>query len=255
MFDFIEDEEQRAKAVEAHNNAITEINDSITVKIDEATTGLKTKNDELLGEKKDIQRKLKVWDGMDFTKVSEAVDFVTNNADVKLIKDGKVDEIIQRETSQLRSDHEAAVSELTTNLSEATTAGATYKGLYETKMIDDTLRDAALGAKVLPAALTDILLRGRNVFSLADDGSVEARDSEGKLAMTDDSKVLTTSNWIESLKKVSPHYWPASEGADAGGGGGGGGNDLSAQITAAADAGDMKLYRKLRDKQKSKKNV
>lgn len=248
-FEFIEDEGQRAQAVEAYNGAVAKLNEGIDVKIDEATSGLKTKNEEILDEKKKLQTSLKAFEGIDPVKAGEALSFLENNADVKLIKDGKVDEIIQRETSQLRSDHEATVSELSTNLKDALEVGSNYQGLYETKMIDDTLRDAALAANVRPEALTDILLRGRSVFSLADDGSVEARNSDGKLTMTSDDRVVTTTNWIEGLKKVSPHYWPGSEGVGAGGGGGGG-DDLQAQINDAADKNNMPLFRQLRKKQK-----
>lgn len=253
MFDFIEDEEQRAKVQEAHDSEIAKVNEGIELKIDEATSGLKTKNEEVIGEKKKLQETLKKFDGVDIDKAKEALTFLENNADVKLIKDGKVDEIIQRETSQLRGDHETVILELSTNLKEALEVGGSYKGLYETKMIDDTLRDAAIAAKVRPEALTDILLRGRNVFTLAEDGSVEARDSEGKLAKTKDDRVLTTTNWIEGMKETSPHYWPGSEGAGAGGGSGAG-SDIDAQMNAAADKGDHKEYRRLKAKKAALKN-
>ncbi len=133
-------------------------------------------------------------------------------------------------------------------MNEQTTRGNLYEGLYKTKMVEDALRDAAVEAKIRPEAITDVLLHGRNIFSLSEDGSIEARDAENKLRKTIDDKVLTTSNWIEGLKKSSPHYWPGSKGAGAEGGGGGG-DDLAGAIQRAADSGNHTEYRRLRKKQ------
>lgn len=250
-FDFITDEGQRAEAVEAYNSSIADINDQHKLALDEEVNGLKSKNAELLDEKKKVDTKLKDFDNYDFDAANEALDFLKNNTNAKLIKDGKVDELIEKETSAMRSDHEAALAEVNGNLDTETARGNLYEGLYKTKMVEDALRDAAVAAKIRPEAITDVLLHGRNIFSLAEDGSVEARDSEGKLRKTGDDKVLTTSNWIEGLKKASPHYWPGSEGAGAYGGGEGGGDDLAASIQRAADSGNHAEYRRLRKKQQA----
>lgn len=250
MFDFIEDEALRTQAQEAHDTAISDITDSHKLVLDETTTGLKSKNVELLDEKKQLQKKQEQYDAYDFDAANEALDFLKNNDNAKLIKDGKVDELIEKETSTLRSDHEAVVTELNSNLTSETERGNLYENLYKTKMVEDALREGAVAAKMRPEAITDVLLHGRNIFSLAEDGSVEARDTEGKLRKTADDKVLTTSNWIESLKKTSPHYWPGSEGAGAHGGGKGGDpTDITAALGRAADSGDMAEFTRLRKKQ------
>lgn len=247
MFEFIEDEEVRAKAIEAHEAAQKEILESVDEKINEATSGLKTKNEELLDEKKKIAKALKNFEGVDAEAARDALKFLEENADAQLIKDGKIEELLEKRTSTLRSDYEAQMNELQTSLSTAMETGSTYKSRYESKMIEDALREAAIAAKVLPEALYDISLRGSNVFSLAEDGSVEARDRDGKLAKTQDGKsVLTTSNWIEDLKKSSPHYWPRSESAGAHRGDGTTEGDYNASLAAAADRGDMKEFRRLR---------
>lgn len=249
MFDFIEDEGLRTQAIEFYNSSITEVKDAHRLELDETVTGLKSKNTELLDEKKQTQNKLKKYEEYDFDAANEAIDFLKNNKNAQLIKDGKVDELIEKETSTLRSDHEAALTELSTELTGLRQHGELYESLYKTKMVEDSLREAAIGAKVRPEAVTDILLHGRNVFALAEDGSVEARDAEGKLRKTVDDKVLTTSNWIEGLKKSSPHYWPDSAGAGARGGGLGDEGDLTSALNKAANSGNMVEYRRLRKKQ------
>ena len=258
MFEFIVDEEQRAKAIEAHKIQVDELtvtlNKSVQKTVDEAVAGLKTKNDELLTEKKKVQDALKNFDNIDPVKAREALSFLENNHDAQLIKDGKVDELIEKRTSAMKSDHETRVLELSGKLTENEKAALLYRTLYETKMVDDSLREAAVAAKVRPEAIADILLRGRSVFSLATDGTTEARDHEGKLKKTaDGEKVLTVTNWVEDMKKSSPHYWPSSEGIGAFGGGSGGGEDLNDQINRSAAKNDMGLYRKLRAKQEALK--
>lgn len=251
-FEFIEDEAVRAKAVEAHKASVASINEGIDTKIEEAVGQLKAKNEELIGEKRTIQETLKNFDNIDPKKAREALDFLDGNEEAQMIKDGKIEDVLAKRTSALISDHEATMTELMTKLSESETSGDLHKGLYQRKMIEDALRDAAFKAKVRPEALTDILLRGSSVFSLAEDGSVEARTADGKLTKTDDEKVLTTSLWIEGLKKVSPHYWPASEGIDANGESTSG-SDIEVAMQRAASKGDHTEYRRLKKKKDKNK--
>lgn len=248
-FDFIEDEGLRNQAIEAYNSSITELKDTHKLQLDEAVSGLKSKNAELLDEKKQTQQKLKKFEDYNFDAANEALDFLKNNKNAQLIKDGKVDELIEKETSTLRSDHEAALSELQSQLSGLKQHGELYESLYKTKMVEDSLREAAVAAKIRPEAITDVLLHGRNIFALAEDGSVEARDNEGKLRKTADDKVLTTSNWIEGLKRTSPHYWPESVSANLRGGGPGDEGDMTLALNRAAAKGDMAEYRRLRKRQ------
>jgi len=248
-FSFIEDKELRKQAEAEYDKSVGDLTDAHKLEMDEAVNGLKSKNTEILDEKKGLQIKLKEFEDFDMEKATEAMEFIENNKDAQLIKDGKVDELIEKKTSQMRSDHEAAIGEMTSNLTTAQKNSTLYEGLYKTKMVEDSLREAAVGAKIRNEAVTDVLLHGRNIFSLADDGSVEARDSEGKLRKTADDKVLTTTNWIEGLKKTSPHYWPDSVGAGAGGGGVGEPGDLTAAMDRAASKGDHAEYRRLRNKQ------
>lgn len=248
-FSFIEDEGLRTKALESAQSVLSEVKDQHKLKLDEEVNGLKSKNAEILDEKKKVDKKLKDFEGFDFEGAKEAMDFLENNKEAQMIKDGKTEELIEKKLSQVRSDHETQLGEINQNLKSEAERANTYEGLYKTKMVEDSLREAALSAKIRPEAINDVLLHGRQVFSLAEDSSVEARDSEGKLKKTIDDKVLTPSNWIEGLKKTAPHYWPDSVGAGARGGGSGDEGDLTAALNRAAASGNMSEYRRLRSKQ------
>ncbi len=255
-FTFITDEELRKKAIEAHESEMAEIKDTMKTEfksdmqsaIDEAVQGLKSKNNELLDEKKKISSTLKNFEDIDPEKAKEALKFLEENEDARLIRDGKIDELLDRRTSQMRSDHEAKTKEISDELLKATQQGTLYEGLYKAKIVEDAIRAEAHKAKVRPEAIKDILLRGKSVFSLSEDGkTVESRDKNtGKLTKTADDKVLTTTNWLEGLKKESPHYWMQSNSANAYGNHNTG--DRNEAMIRAANSGDMEAFRKLREK-------
>lgn len=251
MFDFITDADLRAKAESEHKKSLESTKNELTTafetRLGEETQGMRAKMDELLNEKKTLAEKFK--DITDPQAALEALKFINDNADAQLIKDGRVDELIQKKTTALRQEHEATVNELTKQVKELSEGKGKYKGLFQTKVIEDALRDAAIKAGVRMEAVPDVLMRGRGVFSLGSNYEVEARDGKGNLKKTSDDMVLTPVLWINSLKTEAPHYWPGSEGAGASGGGAGGGGDIEEELARLAEKGDMVGYRKLREKQ------
>jgi len=255
-FDFIEDADLRAKAEDAHKLIVDgltiDFTNSAKTQVEEAVTGLKTKNEEVIGEKKVLQESLKAFEGYDPTEVKTASDFYAKNKDAEFLKDGTVDELIEKKTSLITADFETQISVLTGERDEAVTHGSNYQGLFESKVIDDGVRVEATKAGMLPTAVEDAVLRGRSIFSLDKNKQIEARDDAGKLAVTEDQKVLTTKNWVDGLKTTSPHYWPSSEGAGAHGKTGVPGTDQMAKQIAAAESGDAKSYRAIRDAKKKK---
>lgn len=246
-FSFIEDAEVRATA-EANYATEQETQKTATQKmIDEAVSGLKTKNEELIGEKRKIQETLKNFDDIDPKAAKEALAFLNDNEDAQMIKDGKISELIDKKTSSLRTEHENIVNELTEKYETTAEKKDRYKSLFEGKLLDDSLSKAAIAAKVVPSAIKDILLHGRNIFSVADDGSVEARDADGKILKTEDNKVLTPTEWMESQKKTSIHWWPPSESADFNPDMDG--DDYSTALAKASQTSSAS-YRRLRKKRK-----
>jgi hypothetical protein len=250
-FSFIEDPDLREKAENVAKIKIdqltVDLSNSAKSQIEEAVAGLKAKNTEILTEKKTLQETLKKFEGYDPKVIKEATEFYEKNKDAEFLKDGTVEELIEKKTSQLTSDFEAQLNELNESLQKAQHHGKTYQQLFEAKVIDDGIREEALKAGMLPSAIEDAILRGRGIFSLDENKQIEARDAEGKLAITEDKKVLTTKNWIEGLKTTSPHYWPQSTSANAYGGRSGDMTDIMAKKIAAAESGDVNAYRKLRD--------
>jgi len=248
-FEFIEDEEVRSKAIKAHKAQLEEINKSLAAKIEEEVAGLKAKNEELLGEKKQVQEKLAEFaDIKDPEAARRAMEFLEQSDEARMIQEGKFDELLEKRTSNMRIEHDKAVKEINEKYEEVSGKSRHYQTLYEDKMRDDELRAVATRAGVRLEAITDVLLRGAQLFALGKDGSIEARDAKGSLLKNDAGAVVTPTVWIEGLKESSPHYWPQTEGAGARGGSPSSDGDIMEQLGAALRANDMNKYRELRAK-------
>lgn len=250
-FSFIEDSELRQKLEAAYAAEKTQQQENseqeFNRKLEEKTTGLKNKIDELISEKRKLQDKFK--NITDPEAALEALKFVQEDEMAKLLKEGKFEEVIERRTANIRGDYEAKIEELSSNFSSVQQKASTFEGLYKTKMVEDALREAAIKAKVRTEALPDVILRGRVVFALGEDNkTVEARDERGKLLMNSDgTAILTPDSWIQDLKVTARHFWPDNESARFAVNSGDL-SDLDAAIAAAANKGDTKRYRELRAK-------
>lgn len=249
QLDMIEDEGLKKQVADALG---TQVKGMIEKAVGEEVTGLKSKNDELLKEVKSAKTLLKKFDGLDIDAAREAMDFLDKNERAKLLKEGKFDELLAKETSALKTSYDEKVESLETDKKTITSERDTFKTRFETKLIEDGIRAAAINGGVRNEALVDILSRGLRVFTLAKDETLEARDAAGNLVKTKDDVVLTPKIWIESLKEVAPHYWPASEGLDAGSIGTGSAGEIMDAMQKAAAAGDMNKYKELRKKLENK---
>ena len=85
-----------------------------------------------------------------------------------------------------------------------------------TGKIELAIRSAAEKAKVIPSAITDMVMRGRQQFELVEEnGKVSVITKDGASL----TPGLNPDGWVEELKQDAPHYWPANVGAGANGGG------------------------------------
>ncbi len=189
--------------------------------------------------------KLKDVGDLDVDKARAALEFFDKNEEAQMLRDGRFDELMEKKTSTLRSDHADKMTGLEKELATAKEEGGVFKSKFHTKMIEDALRAEAIEAGVQLGAVDDVLRRGNKIFTLGSDGSVEARDAEDKLVKID-KIVMTPKVWIASLKSGSAHYWPGSKGSGAHGGAGGGADDMQAALVAAAEAGDQVAYRRIK---------
>lgn len=236
--------------------SVDERDEHARVTTDKEITGLKTNNQELKDNLAKSKTDLKGWQGLGELKdVQSAVDLVANNTDVKAIMDGGVDALVASKT-------ERQTAEFREQLTAAHTERDGYKSQFDglklsndRSMIADAVRKAAVEAKVRPEAMEDVIARANGTFTIAEDGkTIEARGTDGHLVKLEGDKLVTPSNFVESLKKTSPHYWPGSKGSGAEGEGEGEagkmqGNSMGEKLQAALASNNMKEYQRLRREQ------
>ena len=239
MFDFIEDPELKAKLIAEH---------------EENVRGLKTNNEALLTEKKTIMERLTSFADIEDPKAAlEALKFVRENEQARLIQEGKFDEVIEKKVSAVKQEAKAIVDELTGKLDITSKEAESFRLKYRTKIVDDNLRQAAIEAGMRPEAIEDALLLGRMEFSVADDNeTVEARDSKGNLRKNSDGIVVTPKVWMEELKARKPYLWPGSEGAGYTGKTASD-SDVVAKMNELLEKGDFAGFTRLREQTMGKK--
>jgi hypothetical protein len=128
----------------------------------------------------------------------------TVQARVQQVLDGKV----KAETTKLQRQ----LDEVNRKNQELTGQVTEYTGRENTRTVHDAIRAEAVKAKVLPDAMSDVLLIAGQELKLVD-GKVLTEDGR------DPSQV------IEDFKKTRPYYWPQAQGAGGQGSGQGGGLD------------------------------
>ena len=158
-----------------------------------------------------------------------------------------VEERAAKAISDLKNDHASILEELNHKLNDAINQSTEFKTRYDQKIVEDTLRAAAVKAGVLPAALDAVVREGSLVFKRGDNDEVEARDSENQLRKNADGIILTPKVFYDDLKKTSSFYWPASQSGNFNASKGSTDNaEMLDKIDQAIKAGDMKQAQRLR---------
>lgn len=219
--------------------------------IAEATGGLKTKNQELLDKLNKTNDRLKAYGDITPEKIQEIMNKFEEDGDADLLKNGKIEELVAKKVDKIKAEYDGKLTAAEQRAIENEERAKLSDKRYNDRVVSQEVMKAAIEAGVRKEAMDDLLTAAKSLFTVGDDEELEARDSDGNLKKIGD-KLLTPEHWLDSLKETKPHYWPESAGAGAQGNKGdkgGKSGDLSAQIEAAAAAGDMTTYRALRKKQ------
>lgn len=206
----------------------------------EATKGLTGKRDELLSEKKDLQKRLgemqKQWEGLDPEVVKNLVNRMQNDEETKLIAEGKVDEVIQRRVGAMQKDYDTKLDAAQKRTSELEESLQSKDSKIKELIIDGSIRQAAAKLNLHPSAYEDAIFRAKGQFDLDDDGNLVARDDQGALLMGRNGKdPLSVDEWLDAMKEKAPHWFPAPSGAGASGSGGGRGGNFTISRSEARD--------------------
>lgn len=212
----------------------------------EDTKGLKSALEKERQAAKDAKAELAKYSGIDLEKLKAQQKLIETNEEARLLSEGKTDEVFQNRTEKWRAEVELQKKELADKVSAAEAKANAFKD----RVLDNELRAAAIAVGAHKDAIDDILLRGKGIFTLDEDGRAIQLDGNGHPVLGKDGKSkFGATEWAEGLKATARHLFPVANSGSPDGGKQvkGGGKDFSnlppvERLTAAraAAAGQRK---------------
>lgn len=146
-----------------------------------------------------------------------------SNVELKLIKDGKIEEVISRRTEKMRRDHEAEVAALKTENQKLTDGVTAITNELGSSLISAGISSVAPKLGVKPTAIDDLTTRAHRVWK-------PEKGEDGKLRLTpyrdgaiyygkSGGKPIGFDEWIASLTSDAPHLFAENRGAGTPGSG------------------------------------
>lgn len=222
-----------------------DIQAKIDAAIEEATSGLKSKNQELLESLNTTKKNLKNWEGLDPQEVRGMMDRISQDDELRLLSEGKHEEAWAKRLDKVSATHQAQLEQVNSQAEEFKTKAQQLEERVRDLVIDKEVMGRFIAEKGKEAATQDVVLRAKAAFKI-EDGTPIARDENGEIIRGANGPI-TVDEWVSALKQSASHLFQGSQGAGAEGASGTTARaDLTAKMEEAATSGNMAVYRKLR---------
>lgn len=165
--------------------------------------------------------KLKDIDPVKYRELQQLETAVTEG---KLIKAGKLEEVVNLRVDAMKKEKDTKIAEL-----EAITSQ--QGGQLSALLIDNGVKSAAIKKGVLPTAVDDVVARARGVY-VVENGAPIAKKGADVIFGKDGKTPMQPDEWIDGLKESAPHLFQGTQGSGAGGGRMIGGRDTSKMSSA-----------------------
>jgi hypothetical protein len=230
-----------------------ELQAKIDAAVTAATAGLRKNRDEILAEKKQLGEQVALMGKQvsslggeeGIKKLIEIRAKFQDDEVGKLLADGKYEEWYETKTAAMRADQKKQTEGLQKQIAEADARAEAAESRWNSKVLESEVRAAASASSVIDTAHDDVILHAKGVFTWDPDrNQLVIKEQDGGVVFGKDAttpKSLT--EWLEEQKQVRRHWWPASQGADAGGSIGGGDVAPAAEAIGAMNAAQYKKYR------------
>jgi len=188
--------------------------------VEEATKGLKKKNDELLGKVKKAQDEAKSKTALDndeyenYRKIKERIE---RDELLKLMAEGNSEEALAIATRKTKTEMEAVIAVEREEKARLAQEAATARAELDNTKISIAITQAA-APLVKPAYQSLIDKLARDSIKVVD-GHPRVVDSEGDVVLAKNGKPLPISDYIESFRASYGDLFIASQGGGAGGSG------------------------------------
>ena len=190
----------------------------LTARDDEITRVL-SKNNELLAETKQAKgARTELKDSV--STLQQQLEDLKNENTLGEENIKKVNELVAGKVEAAQTKFDTQVNELSEQLTTSQTGFKALQQKYDGERISGAVRKAAEKAGVIPSAIDDVIARAHGMFTISEEGIVEARDQDGNLAKIG-KKIASPDVFVEALKESAEHLWPGSKGTGAKGSKGG----------------------------------
>lgn len=195
--------------------------------VEQHVSGLKAKNNELLGKNKTLSDELTnfkgQFEGLDIGAVKGLLQKAGQDEETKLLAEGKIDEVFGKRTERLKAEHQKLFDAEKARADKA----EAYANKFKQSVVKGQIAQAFSAAQGLSEATDDITALALSKFSLDENGNAVAIDANGDVIIGKDGKnPLTPKEWIEDIRESKPYFFPKPNGA-----GGQGGNNSGSKNT------------------------
>ena len=175
-------------------------------------------------EIKKLQEALKTFEGLDPEAAREAVNKIRDLEEKNLIDAGKIDEVVNQRTERMRADFDGKTSAMQQSLEELKAQRDKLNSRLTEVVIDNELQKAVTGvAAVRQGAMTDVLSRGRHIWSLDENGEPVPMQGKEIIYSKDGKQKISMTEWAQSLLMDAPYLFESNSGGGANGNRGAGG--------------------------------
>lgn len=179
----------------------------------------KERLDEFRSNNITLQQQLDRFKNIDPNKYAELRQIQQEIEEGKLIKEGKLEEVVNLRVGTMKQTYEGQLADMTTQLTNANRQ-------LETLMIDNVVRQVATKAGVIPTAVDDVVLRAKTTYVM--EKGVPVPKVNGEIIYGKDGTTpMPIDEWVTKLRTEAGHLFQGSSGSGAGGGTAGGRVDVS----------------------------
>lgn len=153
---------------------------------------------------KEIETLKSKVEGIDLEGFNKFIKSQQDVDDQKLIKEGKIDQLVEKRSESMKTKYESEISTLTAKTNK-------LNETLKSTLIDGQLAKLAATAGIKNTAIDDVILRGKQIFNLDADGNVIAKSGD-TIKYNANNKPYTINDFMGDLQSSAPHLFQESNG-------------------------------------------
>jgi hypothetical protein len=171
-------------------------------------------NIQLSNQIKDMEERMKTYDGLDPDKAREALDRLRAMEEKEMIEKGDVESLVHQKLEEERRNYAKQIEQLRKSKDEIEQQSKTYRTQLANTVIENRVMQAVQEvATPHQTALTDILSRAKSQWRLGDDGELYAVDESGsRIYNKAGDEPISTHEWSKNLSQNASHLFQNSQG-------------------------------------------